>query len=373
MNIAFINENTLGHSSHLPRFADRIDAMPECGIRAIRLDATPLPPSLQGAERAIRGLFRFGLDWQWTRWRQATSRHVVDQLIQLRKSTRIDALVVNTQSVGLLLPEAAPDLPCWVALDATFAQLARSPWFRPTPQAAWFHPITLRWLMRAERRLFSHATGLLPWASHVAQSLSSEYAIGDARIHILPPSVPDPWPAPSPASIPGSRPRILFIGGDFIRKGGPALLEAWRPLRHRCDLDLVTRDEVPEEPGLRVHHGVEAGSDRWRDLWKNADAFVLPSRLETFGIVLIEAQAFGVPVVASDTGAAREILEEGQAGTLLPDTRPASIALALTQLLDSPESNAAKAARARIRFLERYELARNTDRLVSILKTRPDR
>lgn len=108
-------------------------------------------------------------------------------------------------------------------------------------------------------------------------------------------------------------------------------------------------------------------------MWKNADAFVLPSRLETFGIVLIEAQAFGVPVVASDTGAAREILEEGQAGTLLPDTRPASIAQALTQLLDSPQSGTSKAARARIRFLERYELARNTDRLVSILKTRPDR
>jgi glycosyltransferase involved in cell wall biosynthesis len=371
VNIAFINENTLGHSSHLPRFADQIDAMPDCGIRAIRLNATPLPPALQGAERAIRGLFRFGLDWQWTRWRIAASRHVADQLVQLRQSTRIDALLVNTQSVGLLLPETAPDLPCWVALDATFAQLARSPWFRPTPQAAWFHPITLRWLMRAERRLFHHATGLLPWAAHVAQSLSDEYRISNSRIHVVPPSVPNPTLQPKPLYPPGNRPRILFIGGDFIRKGGPALLEAWRPLRHRCDLDLVTRDEVPEEPGLRVHHGVEAGSDRWRNLWTNADAFVLPSRLETFGIVLIEAQAFGIPVVASDTGAAREILENGEAGTLLPDTRPASIAQALTQLLDSPESSAAKAARARIRFLERYELRSNTRRLISLLKGNP--
>jgi hypothetical protein len=369
VNIAFINENTLGHSSHLPRFADRIDALPECGIRAIRLNATPLPPALKSADRAIRGLFRFGLDWQWARWRRAASRHVVDQLLQLRKTTRIDGLLVNTQSVGLLLPDAAPDLPCWVALDATFSQLARSPWFRPTPQAAWFHPITLRWLMRTERRLFDHATGLLPWAGQVAQSLSGEYGIKGSRIHTLPPSVPDPSPTPRPPSVPGNRPRILFIGGDFIRKGGPALLEAWRPLRDRCDLDLVTRDRVPEEPGLRVHHGVEAGSDRWRNLWQAADLFVLPSRLETFGIVLIEAQAFGVPVVASDTGAAREILEDGLSGTLLPDTEPDSIAQALQQSLDSPASNIRKATHARVRYLERYELGRNTERLISLLKT----
>ncbi len=368
MNVAFINENTLGHTSYLPRYADAFDANPEMGIVPFRIDATPLPQSMRSAERGIRGLNRLGLDFLAARWRRATSRHAADQLVALRRKVRVDAVVVNTQSVGLCLPEAAPDLPCWVALDATFDELRRSAWFGPTAVSRWFHPLTLRWLMASERRLFRHATGLLPWSEHVVAALATYHPGLAAVVNRLPPSLPDPGPPTEPAGRTG-RPRILFIGGDFRRKGGAALVAAWKSGLHgTCDLDLVTRDAIPETPGLEIHRGVEAGSPRWRRLWERASLFVFPSSLETFGIVLLEAQAFAVPVVSSAAGAAREILDEGRAGWLLPDSDPASIARVAGEALRSPADLARKAGAGRARFLERYEMSANAVRLAGWLR-----
>ena len=49
-------------------------------------------------------------------------------------------------------------------------------------------------------------------------------------------------------------PRILFVGGDFVRKGGDSLLKVFRErLRHKAELVLVTRAHVAEEPGVRVY------------------------------------------------------------------------------------------------------------------------
>ncbi|KAB2674835.1 MAG: glycosyltransferase family 4 protein [Verrucomicrobia bacterium] len=368
MNVAFINENTLGHTSYLPRFVAELTENPGLGIVPHRIDAMPLPPEHRSAERGIRGLNRLGLDFLAVRWRRATSRHAAEQLVALRRRVRIDAVVVNTQSVGLLLPDVAADVPCWVALDATFDELRRSPWFAPTAAARWFHPLTLRWLLNRERRLFRHATGLLPWSDHVVSALRRHHPDLPATVHRLPPSLRDPGMEDDGVPRTG-RPRLLFVGGDFRRKGGAALVEAWQNgLREHCDLDVVTRDAVPAIPGMAVHRGVEAGSAVWKDLWQRASLFVFPSSLETFGIVLLEAQAFGAPVVASPVGAAREILDDGRSGWMLPDATPGTIQRMVMEALASPSECRARAASGRARFLERYELASNTARLAGWIR-----
>jgi glycosyltransferase involved in cell wall biosynthesis len=267
-----------------------------------------------------------------------------------------------------MLPEMVPEIPCWVALDATFAELMRSPWFAPTPLARWFHPLTMAWLTERERRLFRHATGLLPWSQHVVESLRQYHPGLSAPVHRLPPSMRDPG-VPAGDRRGNGRPRVLFVGGDFRRKGGPALVEAWRSgLRETCDLDIVTRDQIPAMPGMEVHRGVEAGTGKWRELWERASLFVFPSSLETFGIVLLEAQAFGVPVVSSNVGAAREILEDGRAGWLLDDVAPTTIRKAVAGALAAPAERERRSAAGRARFLSRYELSANAGRLAAWLR-----
>lgn|GEM_PF-678475 len=373
MNVAFLNENTLGHTSYLPRFAAELERRPELGVRPLVLDALPLPPSLRRlGDTSIRGLRKFGLDFHITRWRLAISRHARRQLDALRARERIDAVVVNTQSAGLEL-EDLTDLPVLVGLDATFRQLANSPWFAPNRPSRWFHPVTLAGLLRRERSLFRRAHGFLPWSERAAGSLRADYGIAADRITQLPPSFQPPQRRPPRSR--NSRPQLLFLGGDFFRKGGPLLRTVFeRHFADRAELHVVTQSDIAPGPSVRVHRGVTAGSDAWLRCWREADFFVFPSHLETFGIVLLEALAFEVPIITSATGAAWEILDgqpgarPARLGTILPELTEEALRSALEQALARPEEWAQIAHSGREWFEQRYTLARNTERLAECLQ-----
>ena len=105
----------------------------------------------------------------------------------------------------------------------------------------------------------------------------------------------------------------------FPRKGGPDLLEAWREggFADVAELELVTDWPLAAEalpPGVTLTRGVAAYSDRWRELWRRADVYVMPARHEAFGIVYEEAAASGIPAIGSDINAVPEIILDGATG-----------------------------------------------------------
>ncbi|MGZ4394190.1 MAG: glycosyltransferase family 4 protein [Gaiellaceae bacterium] len=134
--------------------------------------------------------------------------------------------------------------------------------------------------------------------------------------------------------------RLLMVGGDYMRKGGPALVRAHARLRQTglpvettvvsglqwtpddyvgpSSHDYVERehDRVKSEPGVRYNPSLPY-ADVLR-LMEEADFFVLPTLHDTFGFVSIEALAQGTPVIASATCAQPEIVEHGRNGFLLP-------------------------------------------------------
>jgi glycosyltransferase involved in cell wall biosynthesis len=69
------------------------------------------------------------------------------------------------------------------------------------------------------------------------------------------------------------------------------------------------------------------------DVLAAMDVFVLCSRNEGFGRVLVEAMASGVPVVSTDVGGAAEVLDEGKAGVLVSSGEPEKLAAAVMQIL----------------------------------------
>lgn len=251
-------------------------------------------------------------------------------------------------------------------LDATSAQLeAIAPiYFNRAPRRG-----LRRAIARAMELVVWRGTSLFtPWSNWAADGLRRD-GIPSERIRVLPPGVDlDLWqPAPRRGSADSARPlRLLFVGADFSRKGGPALLDVFRRrLRGRAELDLVTASEVQAEPGVRVHHAVP-NSPLLRELYRRADLFVLPTRAECFGIATVEAMASGLPVVVSNLGGAPDIVDHAVTGWLIePGAR--SLAAALEAALDRREQLRAMGGRAREAAQERFDGRRNDRRIVDVL------
>jgi glycosyltransferase involved in cell wall biosynthesis len=137
--------------------------------------------------------------------------------------------------------------------------------------------------------------------------------------------------------------RFVVAGDGELRD---ELEELARPLGNRFEL-LGARDDVP-------------------DLLASFDVFAYPSLFEGLCLGVIEAQAAGVPVVATPVGGIPENVVDGETGLLVPPRDPEALARAILRVLDDPQLARAMAERARPRVLERYSRERMIDRTLAL-------
>lgn len=167
------------------------------------------------------------------------------------------------------------------------------------------------------------------------------------------------------------RRRALFVGYDFERKGGRALLNAWHLVRDRVpDAELIIA-------GADRHPAPDAGNGvTWRGrvdraelarLYRSADVFVLPSLFDPWGHVFVEAMGYGLPCIGCDCCAMPELIENGVSGRLVARTDPEPLAEALTELLTDPETAARMGRAGHARVREQLQWDHVIDRLVSHL------
>jgi glycosyltransferase involved in cell wall biosynthesis len=146
------------------------------------------------------------------------------------------------------------------------------------------------------------------------------------------------------------RRRILHVGKFERKKGQDVILEAFRVLLQRVpDASLVlVGAEGPELAHVRAQVGrlglegsveihVNVPHEQVPYFMERADLFLLPSRSEPFGIVLLEAGAAGLPVVASRVGGIPELIEDGRTGLLLPPDDAVALEHAMRRVLTEPE------------------------------------
>jgi D-inositol-3-phosphate glycosyltransferase len=101
------------------------------------------------------------------------------------------------------------------------------------------------------------------------------------------------------------------------------------------------------------------------DWYRAATVVMVPSYSESFGLVAVEAQACGTPVIAAAVGGLRTAVKHGESGLLVNDHDPASYARALRELISSP-ARRAQLSRGAVAHASRFGWSRTVDRLMSV-------
>lgn len=169
-------------------------------------------------------------------------------------------------------------------------------------------------------------------------------------------SIPNPIPvgrARPPANGAALRsrpPRILAVGRLVPEKGYAGLIAALAECPSETTLTIL--GEGPERPALEAAarpFGDRVSLPGYAEPWaayEQARVFALTSTSESFGNVVVEALASGLPVVATDCGGPGEILEGGRYGIIVPVGDPRAIGTALRGALADPGDPAPRTARA---------------------------
>jgi glycosyltransferase involved in cell wall biosynthesis len=216
---------------------------------------------------------------------------------------------------------------------------------------------------RAHRRAVASCAA----SAWCAASLRDDYGIDPAKIHVvgfgaeaIAPDGPRDW----------STARLLWIGLDWQRKGGDALLRAFRELRAarpEAELHLVGTHPRLDEPGVIGHGRLDRSRPDERErlvaLLASATALVLPSTLEPFGIVYVEAGLAGVPSIGTTVGGASTAI--GAGGLLVRPGEHAQLVDALNRIAE-PDTAAALGELAR-ENAARFTWRKVTERLVRAL------
>ncbi len=222
------------------------------------------------------------------------------------------------------------EVPHFTIVDITMA--AARPYYRDTYHSS---ARSLDMMHAFQQHIYSSSTGVFAMGRYVRDSLIKDYRIAPHRAHAM--GAGPNIEIGARSSIAGSH-NILFVGTNWVRKGGPSLLAAFRLVRDRypqARLYIVGCNPNIDEPGVVV-----VGRVVPEDLppyFTGARIFALPTEFEAFGIVFAEALHYGLPILSSNIGAIPEMVEDGINGHLVQPGDVESIARHLDALLSNDE------------------------------------
>jgi D-inositol-3-phosphate glycosyltransferase len=242
-----------------------------------------------------------------------------------------------------------------------------------------------------EDRIAAEADRLIASTADEAHQLRSRYGARADQVVTVPPGVDlelfrmaDASAARTRLGVPPDAVLLLFVGRiqplkapDVLLRAVPPLLERMPELRRRLQVAIVggpsgTGLDRPESlHKLAAALGIAdlvrfeppARANRLADWYRAADVTVVPSHSESFGLVALESQACGTPVVAAAVGGLTTAVRDGESGLLVDSHRPADFAAALERLVTAPGLRARMAGAAR-RHAERFAWQRTAEGLL---------
>jgi glycosyltransferase involved in cell wall biosynthesis len=308
-------------------------------------------------------------------------------LVGARRAARVLRLplAVTVRDIGLLCPIGGCTIfESRATYDCSIAQYAGkcAPWFLER-----YHGDDGR-LRRARR----WASLLVAWRDHLAQRRAvarADVVIGVSRgildvhpsdiadprrsrvVYSLPPRVPGDLESPAEVRKRlgiGDGPLVLYAGKRSPGKGTDVLVAALGAIRAGVPgvrFAFAGKGEIAPPPSPDVHVLGSVPQATLFALYRAADLVVAPAVWpEPLSRVLLEATAFGRPIVATDVGGNREIVEDGVTGVLVKRGAPADLARGVVDLLRDPDRRARFSAAGPLRAARVFAEDRLVDELL---------
>ncbi len=291
------------------------------------------------------------------RWSRTTaaweSRHIARMKMRELREDNFDFLLVNTWEFVIEFRRLAQRIPAAALMDAVpktvddqVRRRGSGGWKRAL--ATGIHDVPFRKAVR-DFKCF------LPMGSDCADALVSHYGIPRERCFVtLAPQDLKFWTPGTRKS--ADRLRLLFVGNDFVRKGGDFLLRLFaEALSGWCTLTIVSNDVVLRNrvlPSGAVWVG-GLNRDQVRQAYRESDLLLLPTQQDYMPQVLAEALSVGLPCMANDVGAIRDVVRDGETGFLMARDAPASAWAQKIELLRSSPAAIERLSKGARDFAER--------------------
>ncbi len=230
-------------------------------------------------------------------------------------------------------------------------------------------------LIELERLTYRRAPHFLACGRAIVEEIEAAYGVelDDDRVGYVPHGITDRSGSLRPNHWEG-RVEVLFVGRLEDRKGIDTLLSAIPAVvrsHPEVGFTIVGEDSRPMTDGLTHRERFERsalwaevadhvrflgriGDDELYPLYAGCDLLVVPSRYESFGLILLEAMQFAKPVVAAKAGGMTEIVEDHETGLLVPPGDPEALARAVGDLVGDAELRHRLGRAGRERFKQRY-------------------
>ena len=255
--------------------------------------------------------------------------HAIRQWLRSRLEPRRKefAFSFGTQS---LYDASIPGLPHFLYTDHTHLANLYYPHFRKESLFA------EEWIA-LEREIYQNAAGTFVPGEHVLRSLREQYGCAPERTQCVHAGINFPAQTPALQNEGYGNRTIVFVGVDWARKGGPELVEAFRLVREKqpeARLIVVGCSPAVHEAGVEIAGRVPV--EEVSRLLSAASVFCMPSRVEPFGIAVLEAFACGLPAVVTRIGALPGMVRDGETGRVVEAGDVGALAEALIELLADP-------------------------------------
>ncbi len=204
--------------------------------------------------------------------------------------------------------------------------------------------------IEAQRAVFESCEAVFVNSHWTKDSIVDDYNIDPGRVHVVGVGVSLPV-NPLPVRMNESH-DILFIGRDWVHKGGPILVEALSLVRKKFKDATLTvigcnphiRDENVQVLGT-LNKKVRPEMQAIEKALANAGVLCVPSIFEAYGICFLEAQLYGVPPITFVGEGREDAIKNGLTGILLEDRTAEALSEAIIDLFAHPDK-AAKMGRA---------------------------